>query len=219
MRCIPMKTYLALAISKMVITRPNIEVGAYTYYDDADTGGEDFEAHVTHHYEFVGDKLIIGKFCAIGKGVEFVMNGANHRMALGHDLPLQHFRAWLGEMYACAGRIAPQRGYRCGKRCVGSASASWCCPACTSGTARSSAQMRWWQATSRLIPSRAATRAACSVPIFAGVDRISARAPLVGLGAGQDIPQSGGAVQRRSGTNTPCCAVMGAKLYENCHSI
>ena len=25
-------------------------------------------------------KLIIGKFCAIGKGVEFVMNGANHRM-------------------------------------------------------------------------------------------------------------------------------------------
>ncbi len=25
-------------------------------------------------------KLIIGKFCAIGKGIEFVMNGANHRM-------------------------------------------------------------------------------------------------------------------------------------------
>ena len=35
---------------------------------------------MTHHYPFVGDKLIIGKFCAIGKGVEFVMNGANHRM-------------------------------------------------------------------------------------------------------------------------------------------
>lgn len=65
---------------KNVITRPNIQVGAYTYYDDAATGGEDFEAHVTHHYEFLGDKLIIGKFCAIGKGVEFVMNGANHRM-------------------------------------------------------------------------------------------------------------------------------------------
>ena len=63
-----------------VITRPNIEAGDYTYYDDAATGGEDFETHVTHHYEFIGDKLIIGKFCAIGKGVEFVMNGANHRM-------------------------------------------------------------------------------------------------------------------------------------------
>ncbi len=65
---------------KNVITRSNIQVGEYTYYDDAVTGGEDFEAHVTHHYAFIGDKLIIGKFCAIGKGVEFVMNGANHRM-------------------------------------------------------------------------------------------------------------------------------------------
>ena len=37
-------------------------------------------AHVTHHYEFIGDKLIIGKFCAIAKGIQFVMNGANHRM-------------------------------------------------------------------------------------------------------------------------------------------
>ena len=37
-----------------------------------------FEKHVTHFYDFIGDKLIIGKFCAIAKGVEFVMNGANH---------------------------------------------------------------------------------------------------------------------------------------------
>ena len=35
---------------------------------------------MTHHYEFLGDKLIIGKFCAIARGIEFVMNGANHRM-------------------------------------------------------------------------------------------------------------------------------------------
>ena len=64
---------------KNVVTRPNIIVGDYTYYDD-DTGAERFEEHVTHHYEFLGDKLIVGKFCAIAKGVEFVMNGANHRM-------------------------------------------------------------------------------------------------------------------------------------------
>ena len=64
---------------KNVITRPNIEVGDYTYYDDVN-GAERFEEHVTHHYEFLGDRLIIGKFCAIGKGIEFVMNGANHRM-------------------------------------------------------------------------------------------------------------------------------------------
>ena len=64
---------------KNVVTRPNIVVGDYTYYDDVD-GAENFERHVTHHYEFLGDKLIIGRFCAIARGIEFVMNGANHRM-------------------------------------------------------------------------------------------------------------------------------------------
>lgn len=64
---------------KNVVTRPNIIVGDYTYYDDPE-GGERFEEHVTHHYEFIGDRLIIGKFCAIARGIEFIMNGANHRM-------------------------------------------------------------------------------------------------------------------------------------------
>ena len=76
---------------KNVITRPNIQVGDYTYYDDAATNGEDFEAHVTHHYEFLGDRLIIGKFCAIGKGVEFIMNGANHRMCSATTYPFNLF--------------------------------------------------------------------------------------------------------------------------------
>lgn len=64
---------------KNVVARPTIQVGEYTYYDDP-MDSEDFEKHVTHHYDFNGDRLIIGKFCAIGKGVEFIMNGANHRM-------------------------------------------------------------------------------------------------------------------------------------------
>ena len=64
---------------KNVVKRANIVVGDYTYYDDVD-GAEKFEEHVTHHYDFLGDRLIIGKFCAIARGIEFVMNGANHRM-------------------------------------------------------------------------------------------------------------------------------------------
>ena len=64
---------------KNIILHPNIIVGDYTYYNDID-GAEKFEEHVTHHYDFIGDKLIIGKFCAIAKGIEFIMNGANHRM-------------------------------------------------------------------------------------------------------------------------------------------
>ena len=46
---------------------------------------------MTHHYPFIGDRLIIGKFCAIGKGVEFVMNGANHRMASATTYPFNIF--------------------------------------------------------------------------------------------------------------------------------
>lgn len=75
----PNKAIKSICFIKNVITRPNIIVGDYTYYDDIN-GAEKFEERVTHHYEFLGDKLIIGKFCAIARGVEFVMNGANHRM-------------------------------------------------------------------------------------------------------------------------------------------
>jgi len=60
---------------KPTITRPNIIVGEYTYFSDVD-----FESHITHHYDFYNDKLIIGRFCQIAAGVEFIMNGVNHKM-------------------------------------------------------------------------------------------------------------------------------------------
>lgn len=75
----PNEKIKSICYIKNVVNRPNILIGEYTYYDDVN-GAEHFEDHVTHHYEFLGDKLIIGKFCAIAKGIEFVMNGANHRM-------------------------------------------------------------------------------------------------------------------------------------------
>ena len=54
----PNEAVPSVCFIKNVITRPNIQVGDYTYYDDDATGGEDFEAHVTHHYPFLGDRLI-----------------------------------------------------------------------------------------------------------------------------------------------------------------
>ena len=60
--------------------RPNVEIGDYTYYSDHKNSPEKFYDNIEHHYEFLGDKLIIGKFCAIAEGVKFIMNGANHRM-------------------------------------------------------------------------------------------------------------------------------------------
>lgn len=51
---------------KNVVKRANIVVGDYTYYDDPD-GAEKFEEHVTHHYDFLGDRL--GKVLAKTEGL------------------------------------------------------------------------------------------------------------------------------------------------------
>ena len=74
MPAIPQVCYL-----KNVITRPNIAIGDFTYYDDPD-GAANFENNVLYHFPFIGDWLRIGKFCAIARGVKFIMNGANHQM-------------------------------------------------------------------------------------------------------------------------------------------
>lgn len=71
----PIKGCHTVTQVKPTITKPNILVGDFTYFSDVD-----FEKHVLHHYEFIGDKLIIGRFCQIATGVTFIMNGANHQM-------------------------------------------------------------------------------------------------------------------------------------------
>ena len=74
---------------KPSMQNPNIIVGDFTYFAD-----RDFESHVTHHYDFIGDKLIIGKFCQIAAGVSFVMNGANHQMNAVSTFPFYIFEGW-----------------------------------------------------------------------------------------------------------------------------
>lgn len=77
---------------KPTVTRTNIIVGEFTYFSD-----EDFESHVTHHYDFNGDRLIIGKFCQIAAGVNFIMNGANHQMNAVSTFPFYIFSGWQQE--------------------------------------------------------------------------------------------------------------------------
>lgn len=60
--------------------RSNVDIGDYTYYSDNTNPPEHFYDRIQHHYDFIGDRLVIGKFCAIAEGVTFIMNGANHRM-------------------------------------------------------------------------------------------------------------------------------------------
>lgn len=85
----PIPNIKTLTYIRPTITNPNIIIGDFTYFADTD-----FEKHVTHHYDFIGDKLIIGKFCQIAAGVEFVMNGANHQMSGVSTYPFYIFGTW-----------------------------------------------------------------------------------------------------------------------------
>ena len=73
----PLAHYDRLCFLKNIINNPNIQVGDFTYYDDFENVAN-FEKNVKYHFDFIGDQLIIGKFCMIASDVTFIMNGANH---------------------------------------------------------------------------------------------------------------------------------------------
>jgi virginiamycin A acetyltransferase len=86
----PLPGVTRIGFLKPFITRPNIEVGDYTYYDDP-RGPEHFEENVLYHFDFIGDRLIIGKFCSIAAEVRFIMNGGNHATSWLTSYPLPIF--------------------------------------------------------------------------------------------------------------------------------
>jgi len=103
----PLPKYDRLCFLKNIITNPNIIVGDYTYYDDFEDVAN-FEKNVKYHFDFVGDKLIIGKFCQIASGATFIMNGGNHLTDGISTFPFQIF----GEDWSNAmdGKSYPTKG-------------------------------------------------------------------------------------------------------------
>ena len=96
-----------LCFLKNIIQSPNISVGDYTYYDDLEDV-QNFERNVKYHFEFTGDKLVIGKFCMIASGVSFIMNGANHLTKSISSYPFSIFGGdWSNAM---AGKSFPNKG-------------------------------------------------------------------------------------------------------------
>ena len=74
---------------------PNVQVGPYSYYDDKDQTRDFFTRNVLHHYDFIGDRLIIGAFCAIAHGVRIFMNGGTHAMSGFSTYPFNIFaKGW-----------------------------------------------------------------------------------------------------------------------------
>lgn len=103
----PLEHYDRLCFLKNVISNPNIEVGDFTYYDDFEDVAN-FEKNVKYHFDFIGDKLIIGKFCQIASGVTFIMNGANHLQDSISTYPFAIFGAdWKNAM---EGKSYPTKG-------------------------------------------------------------------------------------------------------------
>jgi virginiamycin A acetyltransferase len=86
----PMKGFPQVCFIRNTVKNPNIVIGEYTYYDDP-VDSEGFERNVLYHFPFIGDKLVIGKFCAIARDVRFIMNGANHKISGISTYPFQIF--------------------------------------------------------------------------------------------------------------------------------
>ena len=87
----PIPMHPRVGFLKPLISRPNIEIGDFTYYDDPDGPDAFAEKCVLHHYEFIGDRLVIGRFTAIAEGARFIMNGANHAMSGFSTYPFNIF--------------------------------------------------------------------------------------------------------------------------------
>lgn len=103
----PLAGYERLCFLKNIIKNPNIIVGDYTYYDDFENV-HNFEKNVKYHFDFTGDKLIIGKFCMIASDVKFIMNGANHLSDSVSAYPFAIFgNGWESAM---EGRSYPNKG-------------------------------------------------------------------------------------------------------------
>ncbi|HKK25292.1 MAG TPA: CatB-related O-acetyltransferase [Gracilimonas sp.] len=103
----PLENYEKLCFLKNIVSNPNIIVGDYTYYDDFENV-ENFEKNVRYHFDFIGDKLEIGKFCMIASDVVFIMNGANHLTESISSYPFAIFgKGWVEAM---AGKSYPIKG-------------------------------------------------------------------------------------------------------------
>jgi len=90
----PLPEFPQICFIANTVTHPHIEIGDYTYYDDPEDS-ENFERNVRYHFDFVGDKLIIGKFCAL-KGDTVV----------GNDVWIGHEATILPGVHA--GRLSPR---------------------------------------------------------------------------------------------------------------
>jgi virginiamycin A acetyltransferase len=102
----PLGDEKSVVFLKAIVTNPQIEVGDYSYYHDFDDP-LGFERNVRYAFPFIGDKLVIGKFCAIAHGAIFILNGGNHLIDTVSSFP---FSIFGGEWAAAEPKAWPDKG-------------------------------------------------------------------------------------------------------------
>lgn len=90
----PLTIYPVINSNKVIYIKPtikkkNVIVGDFTYFRDTN-----FLKNISYHFDYLQDKLIIGKFCQIGANVNFLMNGANHQINCVTTFPFYMFNGW-----------------------------------------------------------------------------------------------------------------------------
>ncbi|NBN79168.1 chloramphenicol acetyltransferase [Microvirga tunisiensis] len=106
----PFASTQEIVFLKAVVTRPTIEVGDYTYYHDPVEPERFEDTCVLYHFDFMGDRLVIGRFCAIASRVQFIMNGANHDMSRLSPYPFEIFGHGWSEGFDLADHAKGLRG-------------------------------------------------------------------------------------------------------------
>jgi virginiamycin A acetyltransferase len=107
----PMESYPAATFLRpLAVGLPNVDVGRFAYYDDRHETGDFFSRNVLHHYEFIGDRLVIGTFTAIAYGVQIHMNGGTHAMGGFSTFPFNIFGGGWEKGFDPATWTAEHRG-------------------------------------------------------------------------------------------------------------
>lgn len=90
----PMPGQPSMAYLKpLVKDHPKISAGDFTYIHSFDDPAR-FEDQVLYAFDFIEDRLEIGKFCSIAHGARFVLNGGNHFADRLSSYPFPIFGCW-----------------------------------------------------------------------------------------------------------------------------
>ena len=85
----PVKNHYDVIYLKNINNNEKVCIGDFTYVSQSS-----FKNNIMGNYDWIEDKLVIGKYCQIGKDVRFLLNGVNHEMNCISTYPFYIFDDW-----------------------------------------------------------------------------------------------------------------------------